>query len=50
MLEESQRLKSRANNKSSVPITLDRLDWGTEDSMSREFKKTRRQRKELPET
>jgi putative MATE family efflux protein len=50
MSEENQAVKSRSNSKSSVPITLDRLDWGSEESMKAEFSKTRKQRKELPET
>ncbi len=50
MPEENQTVKSRANGIGGVPITLDRLDWGTEASMRLEFNKTRKQRKELPET
>ncbi|MBR4703857.1 MAG: MATE family efflux transporter [Oscillospiraceae bacterium] len=32
------------------PITLDRLDWGTEESLEEEYTKSRKDRRSLPET
>ena len=32
------------------PITLDKLDWGTEETLEAEYRKTRKERKLLPET
>ncbi len=46
MTEDNQKTLSKA----AVPITLDRLDWGTEDSMNTELAKSKKERKQLPET
>ncbi len=39
--------KQRKNVK---PITLDKLEWGTDESMAAEFSKNRKERKQLPDT
>lgn len=44
-------MEAAAGSKKKVkPITLDKLDWGTEETMAAEFAKTRRERKNLPDT
>lgn len=32
------------------PITLDKIEWGTEETLAAEYKKSRKERKQLPDT
>ena len=47
--EEKERL-DKPKRKNTKPITLDKLDWGTEETLEAEYKKDRKKRKALPDT
>ena len=47
MEQEKQERTSRRVNK---PITLDTLAWGTEETLEEEYRKSRKERKALPDT
>ena len=45
-----QEKPARTPKKSTKPITLDKLEWGTEETLESEYRKSRRERKILPDT
>ncbi len=47
MEQEKESRKKRRNTK---PITLDKLEWGSEETLAAEYRKTRQERKILPDT
>lgn len=42
-----EAVKSKKNVK---PITLDKIDWGTDETLEAEYSKSRKERRELPDT
>ena len=50
MEQENPTKQKKAPRKVTKPITLDKLDWGTEETLEAEYRKTRKERKVLPDT
>ena len=50
MEQEKQISQERAPRKATKPITLDKLEWGTEETLEEEYRKSRKERKVLPDT
>ena len=50
MEQEKQEKQEIQQKRKTKPITLDKLEWGTEETLEEEYRKSRKERKVLPDT